>query len=207
MIMSYDYEQTHENILNSARVQFREKGYLDASIRKICSDAGVTNGAFYSHFVSKEDLFRSIVEPCLDGLNDIYSEEKKSYLKISSSDDVVDSFRNAYVSLEKMIRYVCEHRNDFILLLESSRGTVYEDFQEGIIEAEADSMKKFFKLSRKYIRNKENISENIIKMGSAFLISTVFESLKKGMNAEEIIHETKLVSDYCAAGYKCVLGI
>jgi hypothetical protein len=44
-------------------------------------------------------------------------------------------------------------------------------------------------------------------MGSAFLISTVFESLKKGMNAEEIIHETKLVSDYCAAGYKCVLGI
>ena len=205
--MSYDYEQTHENILNSARVQFREKGYLEASIRKICSDAGVTNGAFYSHFASKEDLFCSIVKPCIDGLNEIYSDEKETYFKISCSEDVLNSFRNAYISLEKMIRYVCDHREDFLLLLESGRGTIYEGFQDRIIDAEVESMKKLFKISSKYIKNKENISENLIRMGSAFLISTVFEGIRNGLNAEEIIHETKLVSDYCAAGYKCVFGI
>lgn len=205
--MSYDYEQTHENIMKSAREQFREKGFLGASIRKICADAGVTNGAFYAHFDSKEDLFCSIVRPCLEGLDNIYSDEKDMYLSISCAEDILLAFRNAYRSLDNMIKYLCDNREDFMLILESSRGTEYEDFQEKIIRSEVESMKEFFEISKEYIKNKENISDNIIKMGSSFLISTVFEGLKNGLNAEEILHETKLVSDYCAAGYKCVLGI
>lgn len=205
--MSYDYEQTHENILISARAQFMEKGFADASIRKICTDAGVTNGAFYSHFSSKEDLFCSIVKPSIEGLSDIYDDETESFLEINGPEDVIKAFRDAYKSLDKLIGYVCDHREDFVLILEAGRGTAFENFQDGLIESEVESMKSFFEVSKKFIKNKENISDNIIKMGSSFLISTVFEGLKKGMSAGEIIHETKLVSDYCAAGYKCVLGI
>ena len=205
--MSYDYEQTHENFLISARAQFMEKGIADASIRKICTDAGVTNGAFYSHFSSKEDLFCSIVKPSIEGLSDIYDDETESFLEINGPEDVIKAFRDAYKSLDKLIGYVCDHREDFVLILEAGRGTAFENFQDGLIESEVESMKNFFEVSKKFIKNKENISDNIIKMGSSFLISTVFEGLKKGMSAGEIIHETKLVSDYCAAGYKCVLGI
>ena len=205
--MSYDYEQTHENILISARAQIMEKGLADASIRKICTDAGVTNGAFYSHFSSKEDLFCSIVKPSIEGLSDIYDDETESFLEINGPEDVIKAFRDAYKSLDKLIGYVCDHREDFVLILEAGRGTAFENFQDGLIESEVESMKSFFEVSKKFIKNKENISDNIIKMGSSFLISTVFEGLKKGMSAGEIIHETKLVSDYCAAGYKCVLGI
>ena len=67
--MSYDYNKTHELILKSAEEQFQKEGFRNASIRRICSDAGVTNGAFYAHFDSKEALFKELVEPAVEGLN------------------------------------------------------------------------------------------------------------------------------------------
>lgn len=205
--MPYDFDQTHENILKSARLQFKEKGFRDASIRKICSDAGVTNGAFYAHFESKEDLFAGIVEPCIEELTRLYADEEERFLDITCSEDVVNAFRGAYISIKGFIEYVCDNREEFLLILESSAGTKYEDFVQTLTEYEAESMRSFLEASAEYISSKENVSDNIIRMGASFLISTVFDGLKREMSVDEIVHETKLVSDYCAAGYKYILGL
>ncbi len=205
--MSYDYKQTHENILNSARKQFAEKGFRDASIRTICKDAGVTNGAFYSHFNSKEDLFGSIVTPCIEGLNELYSSEKEYYLNIQCFDDILNAFRASYSSYAKAIRYVCGHKEEFLLLLDSSAGTEYEGFPDMLIESEAENTLKFLTLSKKYIKNTQNVSENLSKLGASFMIMTVFDCLRNGLSADEIIKETALVSEYCIAGYKHMLSI
>jgi len=205
--MSYDYEQTHKNIIKSAKLQFRERGFREASIRRICNHAGVTNGAFYAHFGSKEDLFGSIVQPCIDGLEKLYEDESESFLEINCSEDIIKAFRHAYTSAGKIIEYMCKNREYFLLILESGDGTVYESFQDKLAEGEAQSMSRFLLKSERFVKNKENISDSIIKMGATFLIATIFEGLKRGMNAEEISHETKLVSDYCIAGYKELLGI
>ncbi len=205
--MSYDYKQTHENILESAMVQFTEKGFREASVRKICKDAGVTNGAFYAHFESKEDLFESLVKPAVDGLSDLYSSEKDDCLKIRSSKDIIRAFEETYDSSEGLIRYMCDHRDAFLLISESSAGTKYENFVDLFIEEEIKSMLSFLKLSKKYVKNPDVVSENIIGIGSSFLIRTVFDGLKKGLSADAIARETKLVSEYCIAGYRHLLGI
>lgn len=70
--MGYDFEKTHELILKSAMSGFIRNGFSGTSIRQICKDAGVTNGAFYSHFESKEDLFGKLVDPALSGLMNKY---------------------------------------------------------------------------------------------------------------------------------------
>lgn len=44
--MSRDFQQTHENLLLCAQKHFLEYGFERASIREICKDAHVTNGAF-----------------------------------------------------------------------------------------------------------------------------------------------------------------
>ena len=43
--------------------EFLDKGFQGASLRQIVKNAGVTTGAFYGYFSSKEALFASIVEP------------------------------------------------------------------------------------------------------------------------------------------------
>ncbi|MDE5680036.1 MAG: TetR/AcrR family transcriptional regulator, partial [Lachnospiraceae bacterium] len=39
--------ETKENLIASAKAEFMEKGYVKASLRKICANAGVTTGALY----------------------------------------------------------------------------------------------------------------------------------------------------------------
>ncbi len=47
---------TRQAILDAAAGLMREKGFHDLTVRDICAAAGVTTGAFYHHFSSKEDL-------------------------------------------------------------------------------------------------------------------------------------------------------
>ena len=54
---------TLENIFRAAMEEFSDRGFLGASLRQIVKRAGVTTGAFYGYFSSKEALFNAIVEP------------------------------------------------------------------------------------------------------------------------------------------------
>lgn len=49
-------EETRKAILDAAARLSRQGGFGKMTIREICSAAGVTTGAFYHHFSSKEDL-------------------------------------------------------------------------------------------------------------------------------------------------------
>ena len=58
--------QTERNILQAALTLMRERGFDKVSIRDICKQAGITTGAFYHHFPSKESLLNKGFAP-LDG--------------------------------------------------------------------------------------------------------------------------------------------
>ncbi|MEU6705604.1 ScbR family autoregulator-binding transcription factor [Streptomyces wuyuanensis] len=53
--------QTRESILRAAADVFDEVGFAGASINRILKRAGVTAGALYFHFASKEDLARAVM--------------------------------------------------------------------------------------------------------------------------------------------------
>ena len=49
-------------LIHSAAMQeFLEKDFKSASLRNIVKKAGVTTGAFYGYYASKESLFESLV--------------------------------------------------------------------------------------------------------------------------------------------------
>jgi AcrR family transcriptional regulator len=54
-------DTTRQRIVEVASRQFREHGLAAVGIAGIMSDAGLTNGAFYAHFDSKEDLVREVL--------------------------------------------------------------------------------------------------------------------------------------------------
>jgi AcrR family transcriptional regulator len=54
--------QTREQILRVARRLFTEQGYHRTSIYDLFDDAGITKGAFFHHWKSKEELALSILE-------------------------------------------------------------------------------------------------------------------------------------------------
>ncbi|MGX2997369.1 ScbR family autoregulator-binding transcription factor [Streptomyces sp. JNUCC 64] len=58
--------QTRESILLAAAAVFDERGYSSATITEILQRAGVTKGALYFHFASKEELALGVVGAQLD---------------------------------------------------------------------------------------------------------------------------------------------
>ncbi|MBQ6568470.1 MAG: helix-turn-helix transcriptional regulator, partial [Treponema sp.] len=48
--------ETLKRILAVAQTEFLDKGFRGASLRAIVKEAGVTTGAFYGYFKSKEAL-------------------------------------------------------------------------------------------------------------------------------------------------------
>ena len=57
-----DHKQaTRQRIVEAAGRRFKEDGIEGAGVATVMSDAGLTNGAFYGHFASKEDLVANVL--------------------------------------------------------------------------------------------------------------------------------------------------
>jgi AcrR family transcriptional regulator len=56
---------TINSILDAARGLFIEKPYADVTLREITELAGVTKGALYHHFPTKEELYSQLIHRCL----------------------------------------------------------------------------------------------------------------------------------------------
>jgi TetR/AcrR family transcriptional regulator, transcriptional repressor for nem operon len=54
-------EATRRRIVESAGRRFKRDGIDGSGIATLMSDAGLTNGAFYAHFASKDDLVATVV--------------------------------------------------------------------------------------------------------------------------------------------------
>jgi TetR/AcrR family transcriptional regulator, transcriptional repressor for nem operon len=62
--MRYGKDQkqaTRQRILKAAGRRFKQDGIDGAGVAAVMSDAGLTNGAFYAHFASKEDLVANVL--------------------------------------------------------------------------------------------------------------------------------------------------
>ena len=93
--MRYPASQTaerHEKILHEASRLFRSKGIAGASIAEVMKASGLTHGAFYAHFDSKEALACASVEHAMDQLARELSE------RVSAGETPKATFLSYYLS-------------------------------------------------------------------------------------------------------------
>ena len=121
--MSRDFQQTHENLLFCAQKHFLEYGFERASIREICKDAHVTNGAFYNHFDDKEALFGALVESVVQEVKAIYEASVNEHMELAKTDDLKSLWKLSEETLSVIIEYIYEHFDVFRLLLMRAEGT------------------------------------------------------------------------------------
>lgn len=63
--------ETERNILQAALSLMRERDFDKVSVRDICKQAGITTGAFYHHFPSKESLLNKGFAPLDDYMEQV----------------------------------------------------------------------------------------------------------------------------------------
>jgi AcrR family transcriptional regulator len=81
-------QATRQHIIDVASRQFRENGVAAAGLAGIMSAASLTNGAFYAHFESKEDLFRAV-------LNEAFGQRERGLVgNLKANADLEKSIRD-----------------------------------------------------------------------------------------------------------------
>jgi TetR/AcrR family transcriptional regulator, transcriptional repressor for nem operon len=99
MRYSRDHKQaTRQRILEAAGRRFKQDGIDGSGVAAVMSDAGLTNGAFYAHFKSKEDLVANVLAEQL-------RVQRQSFDAQPSDWAGLEAFARAYLSPE--------HRDQF----------------------------------------------------------------------------------------------
>ena len=137
-------KETREKLIESAKAEFLEKGYMKASLRSICAKAGVTTGALYFFFDNKEDLFAEVVDKPLNELFTLLKEHFEADNEAVAQLEVTDRMENDedHMALAYGIVHLLYSNYDaFLLLITKAQGSRYEH----IMDSMADSIEKNYR--------------------------------------------------------------
>ena len=139
--MQVKKEDIKEKILNAARRAFLEHGYAAASLRGIAEKAGLTKGAVYSYFDSKDALFCELTAPARSFVESEFKYDNSCYAHITK-DGRVESYEKAVQAFRSFANTVLKHDESFKLLLFCAAGSSLQDYKESIRQIYARSFQK-----------------------------------------------------------------
>jgi AcrR family transcriptional regulator len=126
-------DEVRNNILSAARSEFRKKGYLQASLRQIALEAGMTIGNIYHYYKNKEQLFDAIVQPDKEQytayLADIRERIQRSYA--SEEPNATEYFNNIEVAMTRLFK---TYSTELTILLNQSKGSKYEPIKSDLVK-------------------------------------------------------------------------
>ena len=128
--MSTKAEDTEKNILNTARKHFLKDGFSGASLRNIVKDAGLTTGAFYKYYPTKEALFDALTDPYIEHIYQIYDRVVEDFEKLSAKEQTSNMSDTSGDGMDQMIDYIYEHYDNFRLLLKCGDSGKFETFMK-----------------------------------------------------------------------------
>jgi AcrR family transcriptional regulator len=102
--------RTRAQLIGAGAAVFARRGYVAASLDEVAEEAGLTKGAVYSNFASKEDLFQAVIE---DRLN----EPMKDIADVLNS-NVGTTEEQAMAGARAFVGVVEREREVFLLSLE-----------------------------------------------------------------------------------------
>ena len=133
-------EEAKAKIIKAARTVFAKKGYHDATMDDIAKEVGVSKGALYSYFKSKEDLLKEISLQGHQTLRNILGETCKC-------DNLEDALEEVYTIITEQFKGNLHTHFEVVALSSHDpkiRKIVFEDYQKDIeaVEVFVEEKKK-----------------------------------------------------------------
>lgn len=197
---------TLENIEQAALAEFLDKGFQGASLRQIVKNAGVTTGAFYGYFSSKEALFASIVEPHAAALMGRFMEAQLSFAELPETEQPAHVGKESGAYLTWMVDYICQHREPVKLLLCRAEGTSYEHFIHNMVEVEVDSTLRYMEVLRRLGKDIPPLSRSLCHIIASGMFNGLFEIVIHDMPREQAFRDVAQFRDFYTAGWLKLMG-
>jgi TetR/AcrR family acrAB operon transcriptional repressor len=123
---------TINNILEATRDLFIEKQYADVTLKEIAKTAGVTKGALYHHFATKEDLYISMMHHYLDEIKESTQGNIQNSRGLSCRERLYLSLLNFLKLPNYALKVVALVRRDNNLFKDPTRAELIQAYQAAI---------------------------------------------------------------------------
>lgn len=177
-------KEIDERIRQCAQEEFGEKGYVAASLRVICSRAGVTTGALYKRYAGKEELFAALVEPAIADLEGVIMR-KAAAPETLSDDDLVRAWDMNVPFMERWFGFLYARYDALRLLLTRSEGSKYAGFEHDWSERVNAATYKYYEEARRRGLAKSDISRRDMHIMMYGFWTTVTEPIRHGLRESE----------------------
>lgn len=204
--MSETEKTTLEMIHTAAMSEFRQKGFKSASLRNIVKTAGVTTGAFYGYYKSKEELFDALVGEQYDTLMRKFKDTQESFAGLSPEEQREGMGVQSGESMEELTDYVYENLDAFKLILCCSEGTRYENMVHEMVEIEVDATHAFVKIMEELGMPTYKVDPYPEHMLVSGLFSAFFEMIIHDVPYENAKCYVRDLKDFHTAGWRKIMG-
>lgn len=199
-------KNTKKRIEESAIKEFMEKGFAKASLRQIVKNAGLTTGAFYKYYPTKDALFASLVEPYANKLYSIYDVTIADFQSLPASQQQKNMIEASSGGITEMLEYIYEHYDNFKLLLCKADGTPFTSFIHNLVEREVKSTVKFIDDMRASGVEVPEIDVEFVHMITSGMFLSVFEIVAHDMQKDIAVKRVQKIKEFYTGGWERMLG-
>ena len=197
---------TLERIHQAAKAEFLEKGYKDASLRNIVKSVGMTTGAFYGYYKSKEELFEALVCEHYVYLLDCFQKAQKDFANLphAQQPEVMGDISGA--CMFDMLHYAYEHLEECKLILCCSEGTKFSGLIDEMVEIEAEATHSYQKVLHDLGRPSPKIDPALEHILITGMFHTFFELVIHEMPLQNAENYVKEMRAFYTAGWMKIMG-
>lgn len=199
-------KSTLELIHAAAKKEFLEKGFKSASLRNIVKTAGVTTGAFYGYYDSKEELFEALVGGQYDYIMTQYKDAHERFANLPMEQQPDKMGKLSGDCMMEMLFYAYDHMEEFRLILQCSEGTGFSSLIDEMVELEVEATHRYQQVLRELGRPSPKIDQRLEHILATGLLNAFFEMIIHEMPFEDAKLYLQELRDFYTAGWNKIMG-
>lgn len=202
--MAKQIEGVYEKVLECAKKEFLEKGFMDASLRNIAKNASTSTGSIYTRFHDKQGLFQALVEPVAEEMKRIFLNTQETFHEMNEKQQEEKVYDYSEEGIGQILDFMYEHYDEFCLLLDASYGTKFQNFLDELIDIEVEYTYKFMKAIGCETVKSGFVTEEFLHIVVNGYLNAVFEVIRHEMKKEDAVRYIQRLQKYHEAGFDTI---
>ena len=160
-------------------------------------NAGVTTGAFYGYFSSKEALFNALVGPHATALMGKFMEAQISFAELPEEQHL----EHTGMESGPYPGWMGQHREPVKLLLTRVEGTSYEHFVHNMVEVEVEYTLQYMEVLRHLGKDIPVLDKSLCHIIASGMMGGIFEIVIHDMPREQALRDVDQLREFYTAGW------
>lgn len=159
----------------------------EASLRRICKNAGVTTGALYKRYSGKEALFGTLLEPTVQAIEMMKQEYLQNDYQLLRENRLSQMWNKSLDELTDIMQFIYDYEDSMRLLFFRSHGSKFETFQQQMIEGLTDSTYHYLEQAYQEGKISHILDKSQLCLAMTAYYKAIIQPLEQGWSYQEAL--------------------